>query len=484
MALNICEQLDDLAARRVLILDGGMGSLIQSWRSPEGRPLEEADYRGSRFANHPLPLKGCADILCLTRPDIISSIHEAYLEAGADIIETCSLNATAVSLESFGLGDKAYEISAAAAALARKAADKFSAPGKPRLVAGSIGPTAKSASITSDMDTPLNRTVSREELEAAYYDNARGLLDGGADLILVETIYDALNAKAAQSAVNRLNEERHIRVPLIISATVSEGGFLLTGQDLKAFCTALLPAGLWAVGLNCSFGADRLKPFLTELAAFAPCPIIAYPNAGLPDREGRYSESPEIMANHIESWLAEGLVNIVGGCCGSTPAHIAAIAKKAVHHTPRKIPPAPEGKLFLSGTKVLEWNGSLSLEAAGGLRTVGGSEEKFLRAVKKGDYEDAIDAAREEAEGGADILLLRIDTAPNPEEAVKSLIFLANCFPDMAKLPVCIESAYPKTIEAGLSCLQGRGAFIYTGNKEEDEAALKRLVKKYGAWRF
>ncbi|GHT55875.1 hypothetical protein FACS1894109_03360 [Spirochaetia bacterium] len=477
--MNISEQLDNLAARRVLILDGGMGSLIQSWRSPEGRPLEEADYRGSRFANHPLSLKGCADILCLTRPDIISSIHEAYLEAGADIIETCSLNSTVVSLENFGLGDKAYEISAAAAALARKAADKFSAPGKPRFVAGSIGPTAKSASITNDMDKPLNRAVSREELEAAYYDNARGLLDGGADIILVETVFDALNAKAAQSAVNRLNEERHICVPLIISATVSQGGFLLTGQDLKAFCTALLPAGLWALGLNCSFGADRLKPYLTELAAFAPCPVIAYPNAGLPDREGRYSDSPEIMANHIESWLADGLVNIVGGCCGSTPAHIVAIAGKAVNHTPRKIPPAPKGKNFLSGTKVLEWNGSLSA-----LKTVGGSEEKFLRAVKKGDYEDAIDAAREEAEEGADILLLRIDTAPNPKEAVKSLIFLANCFPDMAKLPVCIESTDPETIEAGLSCLQGRGAFIYTGNKKEEEEALKRLVKKYGAWYF
>jgi 5-methyltetrahydrofolate--homocysteine methyltransferase len=265
--------------------------------------------------------------------------------------------------------------------------------------------------------------------------------------------------------------------PIIISATVSDGGFLLTGQDLKAFCTAVFSAGLWAVGLNCSFGADRLKPHLAELSAFAPCPVIAYPNAGLPDREGRYSDSPEIMANHIESWLKEGLVNIAGGCCGSAPAHIAAIAAKAENHTPRKIPSPEAGKVFLAGNKILELSGGLSA-----LKTAGGSEEIFLRAVEKGDYEGAVEAARKEAEQGAEIFLLRPDTAPNPEEAVKSLIFLANCFPDLAKLPVCIESARPQTIEAGLACLQGRGAFKYTGNKNEDQQALKRIAKKHGAW--
>ncbi|MDR1898915.1 MAG: homocysteine S-methyltransferase family protein, partial [Treponema sp.] len=319
--MNSRETLNAIASDRLLILDGAMGSMIQ------GLHLGEGDFRGSRFASHPTPLLGCNDLLCLTRPEAIRGIHEAYLEAGADIIETCSFNSTALSLGDFGIGELAYEISAAAARLARLAADAFSTPDKRRFVAGSIGPTAKSASISPDIDDPEKRSVYWDELEAAYYDNARGLLDGGADILLIETVFDTLNAKAAIFAAKRLMEERSIEVPLWISATVNDSaGRLLSGQTIEAFCVSVLHAEPWALGLNCSFGAEKLLAHIRNLAGFVPCLVSAHPNAGMPNEEGRYDESPETMAGLIEAYLRPGLVNIIGGCCGTTPAHIAAIA--------------------------------------------------------------------------------------------------------------------------------------------------------------
>jgi 5-methyltetrahydrofolate--homocysteine methyltransferase len=468
---NTREYLNELLERRIIILDGGMGMLVQSWRFPNGEPLSESDCCGNRFAAHPVSLKGCVDLLCLTKPEIISGIHEAYLEAGADIIETCSLNSTSIGLESYGLKDLSYEISAAAAALARKAADKYSSARKKRFAAGSIGPTSKSASITPDLDEPEKRAVSWDELEAAYYDNARGLLDGGADIIIIETIFDTLNAKAAQFAVNRLAAERGIDIPVIVSATVSESGRLLTGQDLKAFCASVLPGNPWAVGLNCSFGAAALTPYLEELAAAAPCPLIAYPNAGLPDKDGIYSDSPEIMASQMEKWFQKKLVNIAGGCCGSTPLHIAAIAASAQNYKPRTPPPIPEGKVFLAGTRTLE----LEREKLKSLKDAS-SSAAFTACLEAGDYEGAIDEALTETENGADILFIRPDKAPNPMLAAQRLIFLANCFSELAGLPIGIESASPIIVEAALKCTQGRALVKCNGNEK-----IMGLAIKYGA---
>jgi 5-methyltetrahydrofolate--homocysteine methyltransferase len=415
-------------------------------------------------------------------PELITGIHEAYLEAGADIIETCSLNATEISLGDYGLGELAYEISRAAAGLARKAAAAFSIPDKPRFVAGSMGPTAKSASYTGDIDAPGKRAVTWDALEAAYYDNARGLLDGGADILIIETVYDTLNAKAALFAVSRLEAERNVNVPVIVSATVSEGGRLLTGQPVEAFSDAVLHAEPLAVGLNCSFGAAAMKPHLTKLAARIPCLVCAYPNAGLPDRRGVYSDTPELMAAAVESLLKDGLLNIVGGCCGSTPAHIAAIAETARRYEPRGCKPQRFGKA--GGHGIDQYDETCPAHTSTGV-DVFGPESPFQKAVDAGDFMEAAELAAEGA-GDAGLLPLRLDKAPDPVSFVRDLIFAVNCFSQAAALPVCIESAHWAVIESGLKCLQGRGMARYLGRGKgglkgpeyEEKAAL---AKRYGA---
>ncbi|MDR2618750.1 MAG: homocysteine S-methyltransferase family protein [Treponema sp.] len=456
------ERLNDAAAGRILILDGAMGSLIQAWRSPEGQPLGEDDFRGSRFSGHKTPLLGCNDLLCLSRPDVISGIHEAYLEAGADIIETCSFNSTAVSLAGFGIGDLAYEVSAAAAGLARKAADRYSSAEKPRFVAGSMGPTAKSASITSDMDRPGSRAVTWDELEAAYYDNARGLIEGGADLLAVETVFDSLNAKAALFAINRLAVERGADIPVMVSATISESGRLLTGQRIESFCEAVIHAKPWAVGLNCSFGAEAIRPFAAELVACAPVLTVVYPNAGLPDRQGVYSETPEIMAGHIEACLKEGFLNIVGGCCGSTPAHIAAIAARAKDCRPRKPPVVSRAGAAAAG--------------------IPGADRAFQESVDAGNYEDAVETARDLAAQGVKGLSLKPGKAPDPAAFVRDFIFLGNCFPAVVELPLYIESSGWAVLETALKCLQTRSFVRYSGAPEESAEYREkaRLIRAYG----
>ncbi|MDR2245220.1 MAG: homocysteine S-methyltransferase family protein, partial [Treponema sp.] len=347
---SVREQLDRIAAQRILVLDGAMGTMIQAYRLPSGEPLSESDFRGSRFANHPVNLKGCNDVLCLTKPEVIDSIHEAYLEAGADIIETCSFNSTSISLSGYGIAGLAREISAAAASIARKAADRFSTADKPRFVAGSIGPTSKSGSMSPNIDDPGKRAVTWDELEAAFYDNACGLLDGGADILLIETVFDTLNAKAAIAAVKRLEAERQLAVPLMISATVSDtSGRVLSGQTMEAFCVSVIHAKPWSIGLNCSFGAEKLIAPIKRLSEIAPCFVSAHPNAGLPNQFGLYDETPETMCCHIEEYMKEGLVNILGGCCGSTPAHIAAIVRAAKAYKPRAIPAAGKRGMALAG---------------------------------------------------------------------------------------------------------------------------------------
>jgi 5-methyltetrahydrofolate--homocysteine methyltransferase len=411
----------------------------------------------------------------LTKPEVISSIHEAYLEAGADIIETCSLNATAVSLKDYGLGDLAREISKSAAAVARKAADKFSTPEKPRFVAGSIGPTAKSAFFTQDIDHPEKRQISWDELEAAYYENAKGLIEGGVDFLLIETVYDSLNAKAALSAIKRLSDELARDIPAMVSATVSESGRMLTGQTPEAFCASMLHSDPLALGLNCSFGAEALKAPLQKLSTFAPCPVLFYPNAGLPDREGGYSDTPEIMARAAEAYMKGELVNIIGGCCGSTPAHIAAIAAIAKNCKPRPI--RQRTKTILCGTQVFEIENE----------TIAKSFDTAIpwqSALDSGDYEEAVEIARDHKEGFI-VLPVCTDRAADPVSAVKNFMFLASAFSETAELPVFIKSSRWDVIEAGLKCLHGRGSAQYTpaeiSQLQEDYRKKIDIIRSYGA---
>ena len=484
--ISLQAKFGQLAQKRILILDGAMGAMIQAYRTPIGEALAENDFRGERFRDHPLPLKGCNDLLCLSAPHIVSGIHEAYLEAGADIIETCTFNATSLSLKDYGLGDLSYEISVAAARIARKAADAFSTEEKPRFVAGSLGPTAKSASIAPDLDDPAKRAVTWDELEAAYYDNARGLLDGGADIFLIETVFDTLNAKAAIFAVRRLAEERGLDLPVIVSATVSDnGGRLLSGQSVEAFCVSVLHANPLALGLNCSFGAEKLKPRIAALSAAAPCMVSAYPNAGFPNSQGVYEQSPQAMADQLEEYLREGLVNIVGGCCGSTPAHIAAIAARAEKYAPRPVP-EPSQKTMLAGLDAAEFHRENALANNGG-ETSASQRSEFKRLLKDGDYDGAVDLLRDAAEEGAVLIDVCIDdSVPDAVSVISSFLNLALQYPDIARLPVLLDSDRWEVIEAGLKCLQGKGLVNVAGFKGE-EAELKRrlaLVEAYGAIAF
>jgi 5-methyltetrahydrofolate--homocysteine methyltransferase len=496
--MNIREMLDAAAAERILILDGAMGTMIQSYRKPDGQALGEEDFRGlgdssrdSRFAAHRKPLLGCNDLLCLTKPEAISSIHDAYLNAGADIIETCSFNATSVSLADFDLGDLAYEISAAAAALARKAADAFSTPEKKRFVAGSMGPTAKSASLSPDINDPGKRGIAFDELAAAYYDNARGLLDGGADLLLIETVFDTLNAKAAVFAARRLEAERRTSIPLMISATIAgPSGRLLSGQTLEAFCVSVLHAEPWALGLNCSFGAEQLKSHAADLAAFAPCLTSAHPNAGLPNQFGDYDESPESMAARIEGYFREELVNIMGGCCGTTPDHIAAIAAKAAQYRPRSFPPAKQGRrTFLAGLEPLAVGGDsaggppVPLVYIGERTNVAGSR-KFLRLIGEEKYAEALGIARGMIEAGARIVSICMDDALlDAEQAMAKFLTLALADPDIARVPFMIDSSRWQVIEGALKYIQGKALANSISLKDGEGEFLRRarLVRGYGA---
>ena len=480
--MSIREKLDAAASGRVLVLDGAMGSLIQKLA------LGEADFRGERFADHGTPLAGCNDLLCLTKPDAIAAIHRAYLEAGADIIETCSFNSTSVSLADYGLGDSgdgfAYEISLAAAGLARAAADRFSTAERPRFVAGSMGPTGKSASLSPDVGDPARRGIYWDELESAYYDNARGLLDGGADVLLVETVFDTLNAKAALSAIRRLLGERRIDVPVIVSATVSgDSGRLLSGQTLGAFCESVLHAEPWAIGLNCSFGAERLLPHVRALSALAPCRLSAHPNAGLPNQLGEYDESPEAMADKIELYLRDGVLNVVGGCCGSTPAHIRAIAARAAAYKPRAIPGGGGGASILAGLEPLSVGGSDTLTLVGERTNVAGSR-KFLRLISEGKYGETLGFVRGMIDGGAAIIGVGMDDAMlDSEKSMCAFLDLALSDPDIARVPVMIDSSRWNVIEAGLKRLQGKGLVNSLTLKEGETEFLRRasVVRRYGA---
>ncbi|MFP3090666.1 methionine synthase [Treponema sp. TIM-1] len=478
--MTIRERLNKIARERILILDGAMGSMIQGFH------LAEADFRGSRFASHGRELAGCNDLLCLTKPELITGIHEAYLQAGADIIETCSFNSTPVSLADYGIGELAYEISAAAAGIARKAADKYATPEKPRFVAGSIGPTAKSTSMSPDIADPGKRNVTWDELEGAYYENARGLLDGGADILLIETVFDTLNAKAAIAAISRLLGERGSSLPafpLMISATVSDAaGRLLTGQTVEAFLVSVSHADPWSIGLNCSFGAEQLKKPLARLARLAPYLVSAHPNAGLPNQLGAYDETPESMAAQAAAYLQEGLVNILGGCCGSTPAHIAAIATKTRNQAPR-IPPKPRPGTWLAGLESFPVDREQGLTIIGERAHAPGSR-KFLGLIREDKYDETLGMVHEMiAKGAAVINVCMDDPFLDARAAMIRFLNLALSDPDIARLPFMIDSSRWEVLEAGLKCLPGKGIVNSISLKEGEEEFLKKafLARTYGA---
>jgi 5-methyltetrahydrofolate--homocysteine methyltransferase len=473
--------LADLLLQRILILDGAMGTMIQRHK------LAEDDYRAARFADHPRELKGNNDLLLLTRPDIIRAIHADYLAAGADIVETNTFNATSLSQADYGLEALAYELNVAGARLAREAADEFSAktPDKPRFVAGVLGPTSRTASISPDVNDPGFRNVTFDELVAAYAEAVRGLCDGGADLILVETIFDTLNAKAALFAVEQYFDAIGRRLPIMISGTITDAsGRTLSGQTTEAFWNSLRHAQPLSFGLNCALGAKELRQYVEELSRVADCFVSAHPNAGLPNplAPTGYDETPEALADEIADWARHGLINIAGGCCGTTPAHIAAIALALEGIAPRR--PAETGfGLRLSGLEPFNVKADSLFVNVGERTNVTGSKA-FARLILNGQYAEAVSVARAQVEAGAQVIDVNMDEAMLDSQAamVKFLNLIAS-EPDIARVPVMVDSSKWEVIEAGLKCLQGKGIVNSISLKEGEEKFLAqaRLLHRYGA---
>ncbi|GIX22137.1 MAG: methionine synthase [Gammaproteobacteria bacterium] len=466
-------------AERILVLDGAMGTQIQRHR------LDEADYRGERFADWPRPLKGNNDLLVLTRPELIADIHRAYLDAGADIIETNTFNATRVAMADYGMEALCAEINRTAAALARRVADEAmrADPARPRWVAGVLGPTNRTASLSPDVEDPGKRNIFFDELVEAYQEAAAALLEGGADVLMIETVFDTLNAKAAVYAVKTLAEARGQDIPLMISGTITDAsGRTLTGQTPEAFFNSLRHAEPLAFGLNCALGPAELRAHVQALAQYIDVPLSAHPNAGLPNELGGYDLGPEEMAAHIAEWAEAGWLNIVGGCCGTGPEHIRAIAAAVAGKPPRK-PPALEPALRLAGLEPLNI-GKDSLFVNIGERTNVTGSKRFLRLIQSGDYAGALEVARQQVENGAQIIDINMDEGMlDSVEAMRRFLFLLAGEPDIARVPVMIDSSKWEVIEAGLKCIQGKGVVNSISLKEGEEPFLEqaRRVRRYGA---
>jgi 5-methyltetrahydrofolate--homocysteine methyltransferase len=471
-------QLEAELERRILVLDGAMGTEIQKLR------LDEAAFRGERFKEWTRDLRGNNDLLTLTRPEAIAAIHDAYLAAGADIIETNTFNSTRIALADYGLEEFARELNEAGARLARARADSFEArDGRLRYVAGAIGPTNKTASISPRVDDAGFRNVSFDELVAAYTEATCGLIAGGVDLLLVETIFDTLNAKAALFAIEDVFERLGLRVPLVISGTITDkSGRTLSGQTTEAFWNSVAHARPLAVGLNCALGAKDLFPYVQELARVATCYVSVYPNAGLPNEMGGYDETPSYTSSVLSEFAAAGLLNIVGGCCGTTPAHIAAIAESVRGVTPHQ-KSAPPAALRLSGLEPLTITETSNFVNIGERTNVTGSA-KFKKLVLSGDLEGALDVARQQIEAGASIIDLNFDEAMlDGEQAMRTFLQLAATEPDIARVPVMLDSSKWRVIEAGLKCVQGKGIVNSISLKEGEAEFLRqaKLVRRYGA---
>ena len=471
--------IPQLVSRRILILDGAMGTMIQQYN------LKEEDFRGERFAHIPGQLKGNNDLLCLTRPDVIQDIHRKYLEAGADIIETNTFSSTTVSMADYHVEQYVREINLAAVKLAREVADEYTAknPQKPRFVAGSVGPTNKTCSMSPDVNNPAFRALSYDELADAYQQQMEAMLEGGVDAILIETIFDTLNAKAAVYAAEQAIKITGVEVPIMLSVTVSDtGGRTLSGQTLDAFLASVQHANIFSVGLNCSFGARQLKPFLEQLAARAPYYISAYPNAGLPNSLGQYDQSPADMAHEVKEYIHEGLINIIGGCCGTTDAYIAeypALIEGARPHVPVRKPDC----LWLSGLELLEVKPEINFVNIGERCNVAGSR-KFLRLINEKKYDEALSIARQQVEDGALIIDVNIDDGLlDARQEMTTFLNLIASEPEIARVPVMIDSSKWEVIEAGLKCLQGKSVVNSISLKEGEEKFLEhaRIIRQYGA---
>ena len=473
------DALRELLASRIVIIDGAMGTMLQ------GENLDEAAYRGERFGDHPCDLKGNHDLLNITQPDVVRRIHDDFLEAGADIIETNSFNSTAISMADYQMEEVVYEMNEASARLAREAADAFERahPGESRFVAGVLGPTNRTASISPRVNEPGFRNISFEELVAAYTTSIRGLVTGGADLLLVETVFDTLNCKAVMFAAEQYFEDVGVRVPVMISGTITDAsGRTLSGQTTEAFWNSVAGYRPICVGLNCALGAEDLRPYIRELSRVADAPVSIYPNAGLPNEFGEYDDTPAYMAEVLAEFAQSGFLNLVGGCCGTTPAHIRAIREAVEGFAPRRIPEIPP-RCRLSGLEPLNIGPETGFVNVGERTNVAGSA-RFARLIREGDYEEALEVARQQVENGAQLIDVNMDEGMlDSEEAMSTFLRLIAAEPDISRVPVMIDSSKWEVIEAGLKCLQGKPIVNSISLKEGEEAFIEqaRLVKRYGA---
>jgi len=471
--------IKQLLQQRILILDGAMGTMIQSYQ------LEEDDYRGERFANHSCDVKGNNDLLSLTQPKIISDIHRAYFEAGADIVETNTFNGTSIAMADYEMEDIVYELNKQSAELAREVADEFTAdnPDKPRFVAGVLGPTNRTASISPDVNNPGFRNVDYDELVESYLEAIAGLVDGGADLLLVETVFDTLNAKAALFAIETYYDQHETHLPIMISGTITDAsGRTLSGQTAEAFWNSLAHVQPISIGLNCALGAEQLRQYIEELSGLVTCHISAHANAGLRNEFGEYDESPEVMAAQMKEWAESGFLNIVGGCCGTSPAHIKAIAEHVAEAKPR-IPVDNKHYCRLSGLEPFTITPE-SLYVNVGERTNVTGSARFARLIKEGDYDTALDVARQQVESGAPIIDINMDEGMlDSKEAMVTFLNLIASEPDISRVPIMIDSSKWDVIEAGLKCIQGKGIVNSISMKEGEEKFIHqaKLVRRYGA---
>jgi len=472
------EQFHKALKERIVILDGGMGTIIQNLK------LDEAAFRGERFRDYEREVQGNNDLLNLTQPALLRNIHADYLDAGADIIETNTFNSTRLSQADYGMEELARELNVASAKLARQIADEFTAkdPGKPRFVAGAVGPTSRTASISPDVNNPGYRNVDFQTLVENYYEAVSGLMEGGADLILIETIFDTLNAKAAIYATQQVFEDTGIELPIMISGTITDAsGRTLSGQTTEAFYISIAHARPISVGLNCALGADALRPYIEELATKAETFVSAHPNAGLPNEFGEYDQTPEEMAEIIEGFARDGFLNIIGGCCGSRPDHIEAIAKAVAKYPPRQIPERPKA-LRLAGLEPFTVDDNTLFINVGERTNVTGSK-RFLRLIKEEQYEEALSVARDQVENGAQIIDINMDEGMLDSRAVMvTFLNLVASEPDISRVPVMIDSSRWEVIEAGLRCIQGKAVVNSISLKEGEEEFIKRAkdCMRYG----
>ncbi|MBS3771384.1 MAG: methionine synthase [Bacteroidales bacterium] len=471
--------ISDILKERIMVLDGAMGTMIQNYN------LSEEDYRGKRFANIEQQVKGNHDLLSITKPEVITEIHHAFFEAGADFATTNSFNSTRISMADYQMEDLVHELNVKSAQLARKAADEFTAktPDKPRFALGTLGPTNKTGSVSPDVNQPAYRAVSFDDLRDAYYEQVSGLVEGGVDVLIIETIFDTLNAKAALYAIEDYNEKNGTDTPVMVSGTITDAsGRTFTGQMLEAFYNSMSHGNLLSMGLNCSFGAEQLKGPIAQLSKISQYPLSAHPNAGLPDQFGNYTQSANEMRQHVADYMKDGLINIIGGCCGSNPQHIKEISEEAAKHKPRQIPEIERGTR-LSGLEPVTITPDRNFVNIGERTNVAGSK-KFARLVREGDFEKALSVAKSQVDNGAQVIDVCMDDAMlDSTEMMRHFLNLIASEPDAARAPVMIDSSKWEVIEEGLKCTQGKSLVNSINLKDGEEKFMEqaRKIKKYGA---